>query len=81
MRGDPPDLHDDEPVKRCGHCSYFCNDPAVIESVFKGLSSMSSGSASVRAHDGLCDLHEVYLSYRDTCPDFRARQVTDRSNV
>jgi hypothetical protein len=54
---------------RCGQCRHFRNDPAVIEATFKGLSAMSSGHASVRAHDGLCDLHDVYLSHRDTCGD------------
>ena len=59
-------------IRQCGRCRHFCNDPAKMEAIFKGLSVMSSGYGSVRAHDGLCDLHEVYLSYRDTCADFEA---------
>lgn len=57
-------------ARTCGHCVHFCNAPATIEATYKGLSSMSSGYASVRAHDGLCNRHDVYLSYRDRCPDF-----------
>lgn len=56
----------------CGRCRHFCNDPAKLESVFRGMTAMSSGYASVKDHDGLCDLHGVYLSYRDRCPDFAA---------
>jgi len=56
----------------CGNCAYFRNAPREIEAAFPGLSAMSSGSASVRAQDGLCDRHGVYLSYRDTCGDFTA---------
>jgi hypothetical protein len=58
---------------RCGGCVHFSNDPAMIEDTFRGLTAMSSGHASVRSHDGLCDLHEVYLSCRDTCRDFSPR--------
>jgi hypothetical protein len=58
----------------CGRCVHFCNDPASIESAFKGLTAMSSGHASVRSHDGLCGLHDLYLSYRDRCADFSAAE-------
>jgi hypothetical protein len=54
----------------CGRCVHFGNAPAAIEAAFKGLTAMSSGHASVRSHDGLCDLHGLYLSYRDCCADF-----------
>jgi hypothetical protein len=57
----------------CGHCVHFCNDPKVIEAAFPGLTAMSSGHASVRAQDGLCDKHGVYLAFRDCCADFEAR--------
>jgi hypothetical protein len=56
----------------CGRCVHFQNDPALIESAFRGLAAMSSGSASVRAHDGLCSRHDRYLSFRDICPEFEA---------
>lgn len=70
---DPALDHSDTSLARpCGRCRHFCNDPAKMEVVFRGLSAMSSGYGSVRDHDGLCDLHEVYLSYRDTCADFES---------
>lgn len=67
-------IHPETPPRRCGFCVHFCNAPAAIEAAFKGLTAMSSGHASVRAHDGLCDLHDLYLSYRDCCADFTAEK-------
>lgn len=61
--------------KCCGNCVHFCNAPAALEAAFAGLTAMSSGHASVRAHDGLCNLHEVYLSYRDYCASYSAAVV------
>jgi hypothetical protein len=58
--------------RRCGFCRHFQNAPSVIEAAFPGLTAMSSGSASVRAQDGLCALHDRYLSFRDSCNDFDA---------
>jgi hypothetical protein len=55
---------------RCGICAYFRNDPAYLESTFKGMTSFSSGYASVRADDGLCIRHDRYLGARSSCPDF-----------
>jgi hypothetical protein len=56
----------------CEQCVHFQNDPAFIESVYRGLTAMSSGFASVRDRDGLCNLHQIYLSARDSCPSFAA---------
>jgi hypothetical protein len=58
----------------CGHCRHFSNDPAVFEATFPGVTAMCSGYASVRLNDGLCEKHEVYLSFRDRCADFARRQ-------
>ena len=60
----------------CGRCIFFDNSPATIEAAFPGLSTMSSGSASVKAQDGLCNKHDLYLSFHDVCPAF---QVVVRS--
>ena len=54
----------------CKNCANFQNDPALIEESFPGLSVMSSGFASVRDQDGLCNYHQLYLSARDSCPQF-----------
>jgi len=54
----------------CQSCIWFQNDPSVIEATYPGLTSMSSGYASVRDHDGLCGLHKLYLSSRDSCKSY-----------
>jgi hypothetical protein len=54
----------------CQECAYFQNDPALIEQVYRGLTAMSSGFASVRDQDGFCLCHQLYLSARDSCPSF-----------
>jgi hypothetical protein len=64
----------------CGHCVHFRNAPAAIESAFQGLTAMCSGHASVRSHDGLCGLHDLYLSYRDRCADFTPREIPQPDN-
>jgi hypothetical protein len=59
------------PIARCcGNCRHFRNEPRQIEAAFQGLTSLSSGFASVRAQDGLCSLHGIYLSSWDGCPRF-----------
>ena len=59
--------------RQCLNCANFRNDPAYLETVFKGLTSMSSGHASVRADDGVCLHHNLYLSATATCADHAAR--------
>lgn len=57
--------------RRCIHCSHFRNSPAYLESEYKGLTSFSSGYASVRRDDGICLLRDLYLSAEATCADFK----------
>jgi hypothetical protein len=59
--------------KICRNCDHFYNDPARIEATYPGLTALSSGYASVRDADGLCNYHQNYLSARDTCPGFTHR--------
>jgi hypothetical protein len=54
----------------CQNCAHFQNDPALIEKAYPGLTIMSSGYASVRDKDGLCNYNQLYLSARDSCPHF-----------
>jgi len=56
----------------CISCRHFHNTPAYLENTFKGLTSLSSAHASVRKDDGICDLHEVYLSADSWCDHFVA---------
>jgi len=59
-------------------CAHFHNSPAYLESVYKGLTSLSSAHASVRKDDGICDLHDVYLSADSWCEQFQATAVAGR---
>ncbi|TSJ42648.1 hypothetical protein FO440_00200 [Mucilaginibacter corticis] len=57
----------------CRDCVHFENDPAIIEKTYPGLAIMSSGYASVRDCDGICNFNDLYLSAHDSCPNFTAR--------
>jgi hypothetical protein len=59
----------------CQKCVYFQSDPATIEAAYPGLTIMSSGFASVRYQDGLCNYNQLYLSARDSCPHFVQQTV------
>ena len=56
---------------KCATCAHFRNDPAYLEQEIPGLASMSSAHASVRADDGICALHDRYLSARSSCAQFK----------
>jgi hypothetical protein len=60
----------------CGSCGYFRNDAAYLETVFVGMTSLSSASGSVVAEDGICRLHDRYLSARASCASHAARDGT-----
>lgn len=60
------------PGVACGRCTQFDARPHAIEAAFPGLASMGSGSASVRAQDGLCALHGRYLPASAYCTAFEA---------
>jgi hypothetical protein len=59
--------------RQCAACVHFRNDPDYLETAFKGLTSLSSGYGSVRGDDGICTLHDRYLSARSSCADFSER--------
>lgn len=69
----------------CFGCLHFSNDPAAIEAALPGLSSLSSGHASVRADDGICRAHETICNGKRRCGDYRSRWSAavsdDRSSV
>jgi hypothetical protein len=54
----------------CGSCKHFDASPAGFEQALPGLLSFSSGSASVRAQDGICLLHERLVSARSGCKQY-----------
>jgi len=57
----------------CQKCAHFKNDPVFVEEAYPGLTSFSSGYASVRDQDGFCDYNALYLSARDSCSSFVPR--------
>jgi hypothetical protein len=63
----------------CRSCAYFGNDPAYLESAIKGLTSFSSGYASVMSDDGICRRHDRYISARSSCGQYASGQQDDRS--
>jgi hypothetical protein len=56
--------------RQCRECRHFRNDAKYLETVFKGLTSLSSAYGSFRSDDGICLRHDRYLSARSSCPDF-----------
>lgn len=66
-----PAVRPSPPPARCGDCAHFRNDPEALERAFPGFTSMGSARADVRACDGLCHRHGRYLSFSESCGDFR----------
>jgi hypothetical protein len=54
----------------CAQCASFRGDPGDLEGSLPGLSSLSSGYASVRSDDGICVRHERFVGARSCCVDF-----------
>ncbi len=66
------------PTRRCGRCTHFMGSASDVESAFAGMGAMGSAYASVRAGDGLCNLHSLYLSDRAICDSFHAASTANR---
>ena len=54
----------------CRQCRHFHNEAAEIEAALPGLSSLSSAYAAVRSSDGICAVHERYVTASSVCPAF-----------
>jgi hypothetical protein len=54
----------------CLQCRYFRNDPEFLESLYKGLTALSSAYGAVRCEDGICLLHDRYLAAHRSCGQF-----------
>ena len=59
-------------TQHCRNCAHFRNSPEYLESVYRGMTTMSSGYASVRKEDGICLLHDLYLSADAQCEQHQA---------
>ena len=64
-------------TRRCGGCAHFRNAPAYLETIFPGLTSLSSAYGSVRGEDGLCLLQDRYLGADCSCADFSPRCMSE----
>ncbi len=65
----------------CASCRHFLSDRAAIEAALPGLTVLGSAWASVTAGDGICRLHDTYLSRRDRCADHSGSGDTRTSNL
>lgn len=63
-------------IPSCSRCASFRSDPAEMERAFPGLASLGSGHGSVRAGDGMCDRHGLYLPGSAACADFEAGEAS-----
>jgi len=57
----------------CIGCRHFHNAPQDLEDAFPGLVTMGSGHSSVRAEDGLCVVHDRYVTATHMCARFLPR--------
>ncbi len=58
---------------RCADCRHFFNAPQLLEEKIAGLKVMGSAYGAVRVGDGLCRLHDRYLSADYRCARFAPR--------
>ena len=51
----------------CAGCRHFNDRPLDLEAALPGLSSLSSAYAAVRADDGICAMHDRYVTATSRC--------------
>jgi hypothetical protein len=54
----------------CRQCKHFGNRALQVEAALPGLSSLSSAFAAVRCSDGICAVHERYVTDSSVCSAF-----------
>jgi hypothetical protein len=54
----------------CLTCKHFNHAPADLEAALPGLSSLSSAYAAVRCDDGICAVHQRYVTASSVCAAF-----------
>lgn len=57
----------------CGGCLHFVDAPRDIERSLPGMPALGSGYGSVRSRDGVCRLHDRYLSAASRCAQHAPR--------
>jgi hypothetical protein len=66
---------------QCIQCRHFRNSPEFLETVFKGLTSLSSAYGSVRSEDGICIINGRYLAANRCCDQFLAYPSSKEKQV
>jgi hypothetical protein len=56
----------------CLSCRHFNDAPAALEAALPGLASLSSAYAAVRLNDGICAVHDRYVSATSACARYAA---------
>ena len=60
----------------CGACRHFIGEAAALEQAVPGYNILSSAYGSVRAHTGLCQLHDTFVTtVARICSDFSKREA------
>jgi len=59
----------------CFGCMHFHNSPVYLERIYPGIKTMSSGFSSVRKDDGICTLHDLYLSADAHCEQYTCQST------
>jgi hypothetical protein len=54
----------------CRECKHFQNEALEVEAALPGLSSLSSAYAAVRCSDGICAVHQRYVTASSVCAAF-----------
>jgi hypothetical protein len=54
----------------CRQCKHFRNAAWQVEAALPGLSSLSSAYAAVRSSDGICAVHQRYVTASSVCAAF-----------
>jgi hypothetical protein len=64
-------------LRLCANCAAFSNDAAELERTVPGLLSLSSGQGDTRGDQGLCQMHDQWVTPNMTCARFRPRSAGD----
>jgi hypothetical protein len=63
------------PQRLCGNCRHFRGTPTEVEAQLRGMRTLGSAYGAVRATDGICILHDRYLSPSGTCAAYEPAAI------
>jgi hypothetical protein len=67
--------------RSCADCRHFNARPLDIEAALPGLSSLSSAYAAVRSDDGICAVHDRYITASSVCAQHRVLSPLERQSL